>query len=232
MKVNSLILALTVISSSSAVDVAASSSPLWPKPVSEQLGTSQALLSPDFSFTSSSQASPFLDQAAARYHDLIFPPSSSSSSSSSPHSSSPSSSGSVGITSCDLQVTTLVADERATLLLGVDESYELSVSAEGVCRIYASTVWGALHAMESFTQLLTREGHSLSLDYLPVTISDAARYSHRGLLIDSSRHFLPLSDILLLIDTLPMSKFNVLHCEYSTSHIITVHDSKVQYSTL
>ena len=106
---------------------------------------------------------------------------------------------------------TLTEDEAATLQLGVDESYELSVSAGGECSVQAATVWGALHAMESFTQLLSRQGGEVALDYLPVSLQDSPRYSHRGLLIDSSRHFLPVSEILAVIDTLPMSKFNVLH---------------------
>jgi hexosaminidase len=46
---------------------------------------------------------------------------------------------------------------------------------------------------------------------VPVTISDYPRYSHRGLLIDSSRHFLPVSSILSLVDSLSLSKINVLH---------------------
>jgi hexosaminidase len=120
----------------------------------------------------------------------------------------------VSISSCSVQVSTLVEDEAATLQLGADESYRLSVSAAGECAVRAATVWGALHAMESFTQLLTRPGGGsgeVALDYLPVLLQDAARYSHRGLLIDSSRHFLPLGEILAVVDSLPMSKLNVLH---------------------
>ena len=98
----------------------------------------------------------------------------------------------------------------------IDESYELEIDAAGKCTLRAATDAGALHGMESFTQLLQRPtegGGGVTLDFLPVTITDAARFPHRGLLIDSSRHFLPVSEILLVIDSLPMSKFNVLHCK-------------------
>lgn len=126
--------------------------------------------------------------------------------------------GAVSISSCQVVVDTLVEDEAATLQLGVDESYDLSVSAEGACRLSAATVWGALHGMETFSQLLSRPAEGqVALDFLPVAITDSARFSHRGLLIDSSRHFLPVEELLHLVDSLPMSKFNVLHCEFSST---------------
>mmetsp|Transcript_17055 Transcript_17055/g.32111 ORF Transcript_17055/g.32111 Transcript_17055/m.32111 type:complete len:523 (+) Transcript_17055:42-1610(+) len=193
-----------IVFAAGASSVAAASSPLWPKPVTEQLGDGHSTISSNFEFRHD-QPSTFLDQAAARYQNLILSSVSSK--------NTPLSSQSVSISSCELHVDTLVEDEAATLQLNVDESYELSVTEDGICQISAPTVWGALHAMESFTQLLTRpddEAH-VSLDYLPVSITDSARFSHRGMLIDSSRHYLPVEEILRLVDSLPMSKFNVLH---------------------
>lgn len=192
----SLLLGLTTHSTAS--------SPLWPKPVQEQLGSTEAVLSPQFQFHPA-QSSVFLDQAAERYHNLIF-------SSDDGKSRQSSVSSSTTISSCELNVDNLYEDEASTLQLGVDESYDMTVSDSGDCTIHSSTVWGALHAMESFTQLLTRSDDSnVELNYLPVSISDSARFSHRGMLIDSSRHYLPVTEIMRIIDTLPMSKFNVLH---------------------
>lgn len=129
----------------------------------------------------------------------------------------------VTVSSCDVHVDTLVEDEAATLQLDVDESYELSLTEKGGCQISSATVWGALHAMESFSQLLTRTSDSqVSLDYLPVSITDSARFTHRGMLIDSSRHYLPVDEILRIVDTLPMSKFNVLHCKYCNIYVLFI----------
>ncbi len=45
----------------------------------------------------------------------------------------------------------------------------------------------------------------------PWSITDAPRFTHRGVLIDSSRHFLPISVVLDMIDALSYNKLNVLH---------------------
>lgn len=40
---------------------------------------------------------------------------------------------------------------------------------------------------------------------------DEPKLPHRGLLLDTSRHYLPLSDILLTLDAMSYNKLNVLH---------------------
>ena len=47
--------------------------------------------------------------------------------------------------------------------------------------------------------------------YAPVTLNDSPRYLHRGLMIDTARHYLSVSEILRMIDSLVMNKFNKLH---------------------
>eukprot|EP00602_Paraphysomonas_sp_CaronLab_P004172 CAMPEP_0185024066 /NCGR_PEP_ID=MMETSP1103-20130426/6975_1 /TAXON_ID=36769 /ORGANISM="Paraphysomonas bandaiensis, Strain Caron Lab Isolate" /LENGTH=505 /DNA_ID=CAMNT_0027556915 /DNA_START=40 /DNA_END=1557 /DNA_ORIENTATION=+ len=172
------------------------SSPFWPQPLSFSVGSDSLSLSNGFTFQLN-QESAFLDQAVERYQQLI----------------GASSSGSTGgISACSVTVDETHDDEPSTLQLGVDESYELTVSKDGECTIHSSTVWGSLRAFETFTQLLSRsDDGTVTASYLPVDVSDDARFTHRGFMLDSSRHYLPVSEIQRMVDTLVMSKFNVLH---------------------
>ena len=75
--------------------------------------------------------------------------------------------------------------------LDVDESYVLNFSSE-LCSIESATIWGAMHGMETFTQLLERDsvGGAPSCKYSHVVVTDSPRFTHRGLMIDTVRVYL------------------------------------------
>ncbi|XP_047042604.1 beta-hexosaminidase 3-like [Lolium rigidum] len=102
------------------------------------------------------------------------------------------------------------------LKFGVDESYKLTVPATGTpiyAQIEAQTVFGALHALETFSQLCYFDFvlGVTGLHSAPWTIVDAPRFPYRGLLIDTGRHYLPIPVIKGVIDSMTYSKLNVLH---------------------
>jgi hexosaminidase len=102
--------------------------------------------------------------------------------------------------------------------LGHDESYTLSVPAEGgAATLAASTVWGALHGLETFSQLVLFDFASerFTIPGAPWAIDDKPRFPHRGLMIDTARHFETLSAIRGIVDSLPYAKLNVLHWHMS-----------------
>ncbi|XP_027184395.1 beta-hexosaminidase 3 [Coffea eugenioides] len=99
---------------------------------------------------------------------------------------------------------------------GVNETYRLSVPVDGnpiYAHVEAQTVYGALHALQTFSQLcyFGFETRVIEVHQAPWTIFDQPRFSYRGLLIDTSRHFLPLPVIKKVIDSMTYAKLNVLH---------------------
>lgn len=89
-----------------------------------------------------------------------------------------------------------------------DESYQLTISAEGI-ELTAENYTGALHGLQTLLQLAK---HNDSKVQLPaVSIRDQPRFAWRGLLLDPARHFLPVRTIKRQIDGMAAMKLNVLH---------------------
>ncbi|KFP70941.1 Beta-hexosaminidase subunit alpha, partial [Acanthisitta chloris] len=89
------------------------------------------------------------------------------------------------------------------------ENYKLSVS-KGSMLLSADAVWGALRGLETFSQLVGRDENGTY--YINETeIVDFPRFPHRGVLLDTSRHYLPLRAILETLDVMAYNKFNVFH---------------------
>ncbi len=92
--------------------------------------------------------------------------------------------------------------------LGDDESYMLEVDGTRATLRAAQSV-GALRGIETVLQLLQgdRDGW-----YLPAAvISDRPRFPWRGLLIDVSRHWMPMDVLKRNLDGMAAVKLNVLH---------------------
>jgi hexosaminidase len=98
------------------------------------------------------------------------------------------------------------------LHLGMDESYHLQINSSKVLLTANSDV-GALRGLETFLQLLEADNTGY---YLPsVDIQDAPRFKWRGLMIDCSRHFMPVSVLKRNIDGMAAMKLNVFHWHLS-----------------
>ncbi|KAM6926229.1 beta-hexosaminidase subunit alpha [Lycodopsis pacificus] len=89
------------------------------------------------------------------------------------------------------------------------ERYNLSVSA-GQASLNAETVWGALRGLETFSQLVYQDDFG-SYFVNKTEIDDFPSFQFRGILLDTSRHYLPVKDILKTLDAMAYSKFNVFH---------------------
>ncbi len=111
-------------------------------------------------------------------------------------------------------VTVSVANVNVPLQLGVDESYTLTIPADGSpATITAATVYGAYMGLQTFSQLVVWNASlkQYTVPVAPVTISDAPRFAWRGILIDTDRHWQSLPHIYKVIDSIVMTKMNTLH---------------------
>ncbi|XP_051976226.1 beta-hexosaminidase subunit alpha-like isoform X1 [Xyrauchen texanus] len=182
---------------------------VWPLPQQIDVSADRYSLSPQlFSFTygkfSAAQSGcSVLDAAFKRYFSIIFPDFTDGSASGLPHQiwSEPKPFGvsvSVKTKGCDGY-----PDEDS------NESYNLSVS-EGQAVLTSVSVWGALRGLESLSQLVYQDDYGAYF-INKTEIVDFPRFAFRGLLLDTSRHYLPLHAILKNLDAMAYSKFNVFH---------------------
>ncbi|XP_024030372.1 beta-hexosaminidase 3 [Morus notabilis] len=112
----------------------------------------------------------------------------------------------------------VVSSKDEELRYGIDESYNLSIPSPHPGKplyayLEAKTVYGALHGFQTFSQLcrFNFKTRIVEVQRVPRTIIDEPRFSYRGLLIDTSRHYLPLPVIKNVIESMTYAKLNVLH---------------------
>ncbi|CAM8889063.1 unnamed protein product [Rhodiola kirilowii] len=182
---------------------------VWPKPTNFIWANPQAatVLTPTFAITTT-PSNPILSTAAARYlrlirtehHRPLVVPQLNLSSSSSPL----------------YLLSVFVADVHAPLSHGVDESYSLRIpTTGGVANLTAATPWGAMRGLETFSQLVWGSPSRVAVG---VEISDSPIFPHRGLVLDTSRNFYAVEDILRTIGAMSQNKMNVFHWHITDSH--------------
>jgi hexosaminidase len=149
--------------------------------------------------------------AAARYHGIFFALGNASAVGRFP--------GAIRLTGVNVTVTT--NDDR--LRFGIDESYSLSIN-NGIAEINAGTVFGAVWGLEAFSQLLHRTYATTEVgarvpgwyEICNINIiNDSPRFTYRGVMIDTARHFLPIASIESVIDVLSALRLNALHIHFT-----------------
>ncbi len=88
-------------------------------------------------------------------------------------------------------------------------SYELEVDHDGI-GIKAVSTWGAITACSTLAALASQDGT------LPhCVLSDEPAYPWRGLMIDTSRHFIPIATLKETIELMSCYRLNTLHLNLS-----------------
>ncbi|CAF0976228.1 unnamed protein product [Rotaria sordida] len=113
--------------------------------------------------------------------------------------------------------------------LGEDESYTLNVTKTG-SYLYSLSLTGIIRGLSTFVQLIERNTSSDTF-YIPlVNIIDRPRFIWRGLLLDVSRHWMPVSVIERTLNAMEFSKLNVLHLHLSDDQGFRVES--IEYNLL
>jgi hexosaminidase len=98
--------------------------------------------------------------------------------------------------------------------LGEDESYTLNISKTGIY-LRALSLTGIIRGLSTFVQLIERDKSSEQISVPFVSIADRPRFPWRGLLLDVSRHWMPIPVIERTLNAMELSKLNVLHFHLS-----------------
>lgn len=117
-----------------------------------------------------------------------------------------------GTSNTDTTSLIIICKRKGQVKLGEDESYSLEVSPAKIL-VNAETDLGAMKALETVLQLLDSDSEGY---FIPaVSIKDYPRFKWRGLMMDVSRHFMPLEVIYRNLDAMAAVKLNVFHWHLS-----------------
>lgn len=119
-----------------------------------------------------------------------------------------------------------------------DESYQLKLQSSSnriLAEISAETVFGARHGLETLSQLMTKRVDRMKRAGLVIvssaSITDKPAYQHRGLLLDSARHFIPVPTILRILDGMSATKMNVFHWHITDSQSFPMESKRLPQMT-
>jgi hexosaminidase len=185
---------------------------LMPMPVSVQMQTGQLVIDPSFSVGISGQSDAQLQRAVERFLNNLR--------------------RQTGMPPLDMKVTNPAQarlmvrcehENKTIQELGEDESYSLEISAAGAS-LDATTTLGIMRGLETFLQLVqtTSDGFAAPA----ITIHDKPRFPWRGLMIDVSRHFIPLDVLKRNLDGMAAVKLNVFHWHLSDNQGFRVESKK------
>ena len=100
------------------------------------------------------------------------------------------------------------------------EAYSLSIGLTGIV-IEAATKEAENHALTTLAQLRTPTGK-----YPCIRIDDRPRFPWRGLLLDVSRHFMPIETVKHTLDRMAAVKLNVLHLHLADDQGVRVESKR------
>ncbi|GAA6035914.1 hypothetical protein JCM8097_005160 [Rhodosporidiobolus ruineniae] len=96
-----------------------------------------------------------------------------------------------------------------------DEAYSLNTGEnDGAASLSANSTLGLLRGLQTFEQLvytLPGDEHVRYIPSTPVEIEDSPAFPYRGFMLDTSRNFFPVEDILRTLDAMASVKLSTFH---------------------
>ncbi|XP_068244498.1 chitooligosaccharidolytic beta-N-acetylglucosaminidase-like [Palaemon carinicauda] len=199
---------------------------LWPKPTSVSLDDQVVPFLPS-NVTSAVEAPPnvasLLDEAIAIFIDNLHKNYPKYSHDRTPRAGPSKSAANNHILHLDITVTN--SDDR--LSLHTDESYSLALATNGdvsTATIHSPTYFGARHALETLSQLTEYDEPSHALLIITsATIEDSPVFPYRGVLLDTARNFVQITDIERTLDAMSANKLNTFHWHITDTHSFPVY---------
>ncbi|KAK2704849.1 beta-hexosaminidase subunit alpha-like [Artemia franciscana] len=186
----------------------------WPFPQQWKTSNEFLVIRPNlFQFKTLQSKCELLDIAFKRYYDLVFrPPRLFRCKSCKRHKHWKSDSSFVGY----LDTLNIFLNRPCTEKpeLNMDEHYELKIDTDdnpGEALLVSQSVWGILRGLETFSQIIYSSPNGIAFQVNRTYVNDFPRFSHRGLLLDTSRHYLSPRIIKKNLDLMAQSKLNVFH---------------------
>ena len=203
-----IVITLLVLILLQIIVVVSSSPSIWPHPTIFKYSASNSLVVVSSSLIFHTNGnSTTLNQAYQRYRSIIFKHTTTTTTTTTTTSSTTT-------TNSIINDVTVHTDDITEFYPQYDtnESYTLTITTSSII-ITSKNIYGALRALESLSQLIQYDYDTKSyiIDSIPILIKDTPRYRHRGLLLDTSRHYLPVDFIKHTIDAMSYSKLNVFH---------------------
>ncbi|KAG1749468.1 glycoside hydrolase family 20 protein [Suillus lakei] len=98
------------------------------------------------------------------------------------------------------------------------EEYALTIPADGsAATLTANSTLGLYRGLTTFNQLFYYYGGVTYTLLAPIAITDTPAYPFRGLELDTSRNYYPVSDILRTLDAMSWVKINTFHWHITDS---------------
>lgn len=90
------------------------------------------------------------------------------------------------------------------------EGYHLTVTTDGIVLAGASEA-AVFYGVQTLRKSIPAIANGMNIELPAVTINDFPRFKYRGMMLDVSRHFLPVDSVKQFIDILALHNLNKLH---------------------